>query len=167
LAVTPQSDAFGWTWLWRLSPLDGGAKTRLIIRNRIQAPPEMSNPATTFMLDAGGFVMEQRMIQGIKLRAEGGSEPVWMEAAEIALWLAALCCGLAAAGLFVFRQAWLRPLIVAVAAVLGLFILTFVQPPLWTRAILDTLLVCSVWWAYRSNRPHRLATPRMRAASPT
>jgi hypothetical protein len=167
LAATPQSDAFGWTWLWRVYPLDGGAKSRLVIRNRIQAPPEMSNPATTFMLDAGGFVMEQRMMRGIKLRAEGGSEPAWMEAAEIALWLAALSCGLAAAGLFVFRQAWLRPLTVAVAAVLGLFILTFVQPPLWTRAILDTLLVCSVWWAYQSNRPHRQATPRVQAASPT
>ena len=106
-------------------------------------------------------------MQGIMLRAEGGSEPAWMEAAEIALWLAALCCGLAAAGLFVFRRAWLRPLLVAAAAVMCLFILTFVQPPLWTRAILDTLLVWSVWWAYQSNRRHRLETPRLRKASST
>jgi hypothetical protein len=167
LAATPQSDAFGWTWLWRLYPLDGGAKTRLVIRNRIQAPREMSNPVATFMLDAGGFVMEQRMMRGIKLRAEGGYEPAWMEAAEIALWLAALCCGLVAAGLFVFRRAWLRPLIVAVAAVLALFILTFVQPPLWTRVALDTMLVCDGWWAYQSTRLHRLATPNVPAASPT
>jgi hypothetical protein len=165
LGATPQSDAFGWTWLWQLDPLDGGARTRLVIRNRIQAPPEMSNPAATFVLDAGGFVMEQRMIQGIKLRAEGGSEPAWMESAELALWLAALGCGLIAAWLFVFRPAWLRPLIVGVAAVLGLFMLTFVQPPLWTRILLDAALVYGVWLAYQGARPRRLAASRA-AASP-
>ena len=90
--------------------------------------------------------------------------PVWAVATT---FLPLAACGIAAAWLFVFRRAWLRPLIVAVAAVLGLFILTFVQPALWIRVILDTLLVCSVGGAYQSNRRHRLARPRVRTVSPT
>jgi hypothetical protein len=117
-------------------------------------------------MDIGGFVMQQRMLQGIRLRAEGGAEPWWMERAEICLWLAALLCGLIAAGLFIFRPAWLRPLVVAIAAVVTLFILTFFQPPIATRAMLDAALIGATWWAYRAAKTAQSAAPKMRAAAP-
>jgi hypothetical protein len=167
LAATPPDSAFGWTWLWRLYPLGDGARTRLVIRMRIQTPPEMSNPAASLILDTGGFVMQQRMMHGIMLRAEGGSEPAWMEGAEIVVWFLTLCCGLVAGGLFVLRRSWMRPLIVALAAVLGLFVLTFVQPPLWTRVALDAALLGGVWWAYGDTPTRRPVAPSVRAPSPT
>jgi hypothetical protein len=160
LAEATQPEIFGWTWLWQLEPIDGGAHTRMINRMRIQLPNAAANPVASFMMDIGGFVMQQRMLQGIKLRAEGGTEPWWMEQAEICLWLAALLCGLIAAGLFIFRPAWLRPLAVAIAAVVALFILTFVQPPIALRAVLDAALLGATWWAARPASSSQSAAPR-------
>jgi hypothetical protein len=166
LAESIHPETFGWTWLWQLEPADGGAHTRLINRMRIQLPDKAANPAASFMMNIGGFVMQQRMLQGIRLRAEGGSEPWWMERAEIGLWFTALLSGLVAAGLFIFRPVWLRPLAVAIAAVLALFILTFVQPPLMTRALLDAALIGAAWWAYHAAKPSESAASSVRAASP-
>ncbi len=166
LADATQPEVFGWTWLWQLDPIDGRAHTRMINRMRIQLPNEAANPVSSFMLDIGGFVMQQRMLQGIKLRAEGGVEPWWMERAEISLWLTAVLCGLIAAVLFVFRPAWRRPLAVASAAVVALFILTFVQPPIAVRVVLDAALIGATWWAYRAVKPSQSAAPRVHATSP-
>lgn len=166
MAGTSPASPFGWTWLWQIEPLDGGARTRLINRMRIQGAEGAMNPAMTFMMDIGGFVMEQRMMHGIKLRAEGGAEPAWAEGAEIALWLAALLCGLAAAALFVLRPAWRRALIVCLAAVATLFVLTFVQPALWMRAALDAALIAGAWQAYRVDRPAQFGAPAHAPLSP-
>ncbi len=149
-AVNPE--AFNWTWLWRLEPVDGGQHTRLVVRFGIQLPGADSNPVMTFFMDVGGFVMEQNMLQGIKTRAEGGSEPAWTEPAEIALWLAALLAGLAAGFVFFFQPGWSRPLAVAVAAVAALFALTFVQPELWLRLLIDVALFAGVAWAWEGRR---------------
>jgi hypothetical protein len=45
------------------------------------------------------------MIHGLKLRAEGGVEPAYLAALEIALWLTTLLVGLAVATLFLFQRA--------------------------------------------------------------
>ncbi len=145
-AVNPE--AFNWVWLWHLQPVDGGQHTRLVVHFGIQLPGADSNPVMTFMMDVGGFVMEQNMLQGIKTRAEGGSEPAWTEPAEIALWLAALLAGLAAGVLYLWRLDWTRSLTVATAAVVALFVLTFVQPELWVRLLIDLGLFAGVAWAW-------------------
>lgn len=152
LAEEVDPSVFGWAWLWHLSPVDGGARTRLIVRFAIQPPPGPGSPATALAMDLGGFVMEQRMLHGIKLRAEGWREPPWAEAAEIGLWAAALLCGLVAAGMFAARDSWQRPLGVAVAGVALLFALTFAQPPLWVRLTLDGALAAGLWWAAYDRR---------------
>jgi hypothetical protein len=164
LAATEQPAAFGWTWLWSLEPLNSGAQTRLVSRVRIQTPPEMTNPAASVMMDLGGFVMQQRLMHGIALRAEGGHEPVWMEGAEITIWCIALICGLVAGGLFVFRPGWQHPLAVGVAAIVVLFVLTFVQPPLWLRLLLDTGLLAGVWWAASAQAQERWTTSQIQTA---
>lgn len=142
-SITPVP--FLWVWGWFLEPVNGGAQTRLLVRFAIEVPAsEPDNPVIGFMLNAGGFVMQQNMLQGIKLRAEGQREPAWLELVEIALWFIALLCGLIAALLYLFQRAWLRPLVVATVAVVVLFLLTFVQPPLWVRFVLDLALVAGV-----------------------
>lgn len=156
LADAVKPEAFNWLWLWQLQPVDGGQHTRLIVRFGIQLPVAVSNPVMTFVMDIGGFVMEQNMLQGIKTRAEGGTEPAWTEPAEIGLWAVALLAGLAAAVLFVFKPGWQRPLIVSAAAVVALFVLTFVQPALWLRGLLDAGLLAALvwaWWQTRQQRP--------------
>jgi hypothetical protein len=149
-----------WIWLWRLSPIDGGAQTRLIVRCLIQLPPAAANPVQTGVISVGGFVMQQRMMHGLKLRAEGGVEPAYLEVVEIVLWLTTLLVGLAAAALFLFQREWRKPLALAVVSVVALVGLTFIQPDIWVRVLINAVLLIGAWWAYR---PAGQARPALRA----
>ena len=137
LAGVPE---LGWTWIWHLYPA-GQGETRLVVRMRIQLSPEMDSPAVGYVMDVGGFVMERRMMQGIKDRAEGQIDPASIEAIEIALWLLALASGLGGALLFLARKAWQIPLLIGVLALVSLLAFTFVQPPIWIRALVNGLLL--------------------------
>lgn len=148
LADSLDPQFFYWLWLWQVEPAGAGDQTRLLVRFGIDLPGEDSNPVMTFVMDIGGFVMEQRMLQGIKLRAEGGQEPAWMETAEIVAWFTALLAGLAATLGYLLRPNWRKPLAAAVAAVVALFVLTFVQPALWVRVVVDAVLLAGVVWAW-------------------
>lgn len=60
----------GWIWGFSLIP-DGGERTRLVIRNRWSSA--YGSPARSVMfwlLEPAAFVMEQRMLRGIRQRAE-------------------------------------------------------------------------------------------------
>ncbi|MGD8464511.1 MAG: hypothetical protein PVI09_11645, partial [Anaerolineae bacterium] len=130
----------GWTWIWHLYP-SAENETRLVVRTKIQPGEELNNPLIAYVMDVGGFVMERRMMQGIKDRAEGNLEPESIEVIEIALWLLALAAGLAGAVLFVRKSAWPLPLLVATGAVLALLVFTFLQPPIWIRVVVDAALL--------------------------
>lgn len=152
LSTAADPSLMQWTWIWRLDPIDDGQRTRLLVRFRIQLPTDADNPVLTGVMTAGGFVMQQRMLHGLKLRAEGGVEPVWMEAAEIGLWLTTLVLGLAAAVLYLTGADWRRPLGVATLAVAALVVMTFVQPDLWIRLAVIGMLVLALLWA-RQRQP--------------
>jgi hypothetical protein len=160
----------GWTWLWHLTPTADG-RTRLVIHLRTQPPVDPNAPPNPVIdavvgavVDLGGFVMEKAMLDGIKLRAEGGSEPAWIETAEIFLWLAALAAGAAAGWLYLTRPNWQRPLLVALLAVIVLFIFTYLQPALWLRVLIDLALFGGVAWAAEAKI---LSRPAKRALAPT
>jgi len=138
-SVTPE--AMTWIWLWYLQPINSGEQTRLIVRFAIKLPEGMDNPAAGFMMDVGGFVMENRMLQGIRTRAEGRVEPPWLETAEIAIWVGNLAIGLFAAYLFVTREKWQVPLLAAFLSVFSMFILTFAQPPILHRLMMLIVLI--------------------------
>jgi hypothetical protein len=71
----------------------------------IQAMEGGDNPIVSFFIGNGAFIMEQRMMNGIKAHAEGWVEPPYQEAVESVLWLIALLAGLAGAVLFITRRA--------------------------------------------------------------
>ncbi|MBI4926595.1 MAG: hypothetical protein HY835_02440 [Anaerolineae bacterium] len=137
-----------WTWVWKVIP-DGAQGTRLVNRLHIAVPPQADNPVLRYFISAGAFIMEHRMLHGIKLRAEGGSEPESIELLEMALWFLPFFTGLAAAGLFVFRsQRALLTLGLGLACVVWLVLLTEVQPALALRVVIDLALiggVAAVW----------------------
>ncbi len=138
-----------WTWIWSIEPA-GENQTRLVVHTRIQ-PPEMGGVSglVGFVINAGGFIMEQNMIQGLKLRAEGGSEFAGIEWVEIGLWLLALAAGLVCAVHFVRRGGWLA-LGIGLLCVVWLMVLTFVQPALGWRVLVDLMvLTAAVWTASR------------------
>jgi hypothetical protein len=103
------------------------------------------------------------MMEGIELRAEGRTEPEWIEVAEILLWLAALVAGLGAAVLFLTRPAWQAPLLLGLAALFTLLWFTIWQPSIWLRLLFDIALFVLLWWVAR--RARRSATTPSRSAA--
>jgi len=148
LAESIEPSPFLWIWCWYVEPTDEGATTRLISRFAIEVPAGAGeNPVMDFVLNVGGFVMHQNMMQSIKLRAEGQTEPAWIETLEIGLWLAALVSGLAAGIQYLIRKEWRWALVVAVLSILIIFVLTFVQPPILMRFLLDAGLIAGTVWS--------------------
>lgn len=64
--------AAGSTWQWHLRPTVGGA-TRLVVRQRLTYPPSLS--VLWHGTEPVAFVMERRMLLGIKTRAEASVRP--------------------------------------------------------------------------------------------
>jgi len=65
---TPVRDGTGATWQWVLRPIRGGAATRLISRQRNTHPDQQR--IMWRLIEPIGFVMERRMLLGIKERVE-------------------------------------------------------------------------------------------------
>jgi hypothetical protein len=62
------------TWQWVLRPIDAERRTRLVVRQRLSCPP--SQRLMWRVVEPIGFVMERRMLRGIKRRAERASGAV-------------------------------------------------------------------------------------------
>jgi hypothetical protein len=58
------------TWQWLLRPLDGGRITRLVARQRYSYPRRQS--VLWHLIEPIDFVMERRMLYGLRTRAETG-----------------------------------------------------------------------------------------------
>ena len=56
------------TWQWLLEPVDDGRRTRLIVRQRLTYSPNQS--VLWHVIEPLNFVMERKMLLGIKARAE-------------------------------------------------------------------------------------------------
>lgn len=67
IPATPEDMAS--TWQWVLHPVLNGRGTRLIARQRLSYPRRQS--ALWHLVEPVSFVMERRMLHGIKARAEG------------------------------------------------------------------------------------------------
>jgi hypothetical protein len=61
-------EEMGMTWQWLLRPVDDGRSTRLVARQRYSYPPGQS--VLWHLVEPVDFVMERRMLMGIKARAE-------------------------------------------------------------------------------------------------
>lgn len=132
--LAESTNEMGWTWLWYVEPIDE-THSRLIVRNHIQPVGEIDNPMIGTVITLGGFVMEQGMLRGIRDRVEGVSPPAPIEGVEIALWLAAFVACVIAALFTVTARDWKLALLIGVLGVISLFVFTFVQPDIWTRAL--------------------------------
>ncbi|CDZ89730.1 conserved hypothetical protein [Rhodococcus ruber] len=58
------------TWSWRLDPVDGGRRTRLVSRLQAAYRPTPSLPLTVALMELADFPMMRRMLLGIRERAE-------------------------------------------------------------------------------------------------
>ncbi len=133
-------DDAGLLWTWSLAPTADG-RTRLIVHMSIQIPGTEGNKAVEAAFNLATFMMERKMMDGIKLRAEGGSEADWVQVAEAILWFLTLGIGLVAARRFMTRPDWKISLAIGLAAILVLFGLVYLQPALWLRVLIDLALI--------------------------
>ena len=132
-----------WTFVFGLFP-EGENHTRLVVRESFD--PVFMPPAAVIALEIPDVVMELKMLDTLKARAEGRPISGLVTAAEIALWLAALAASLLAGWRFLRRPAWRRPLVIFVGGLVVLLLLTLLFLPLWLRGVLVLVLFAGLLW---------------------
>jgi hypothetical protein len=74
-AAAPGSPTGIATWQWHLRPTPDGRGTRLVARQRLSYPPKPGPSIMWHLVEPVAFVMERRMLRGIKQRAERDRRP--------------------------------------------------------------------------------------------
>ncbi len=138
-----------WTFVFGLFP-EGANQTRLVVRESFD--PAFMPPAAVIALEIPDVVMELKMLDTLKARAEGRPASGLVTASEISLWLAALATCLWAGGQFLNRAAWQQPLVIFLAGLVVLLLITVLFLPLWLRGLLVAALYIGVTW--RRNEYH-------------
>lgn len=141
--ATDESGQPVWTFVFGLFP-EGENRTRLVVRESFN--PAFMPTAAVVGLEIPDVVMELKMLDTLKARAEGRPASGLVTAAEIGLWLAALVASLWAGWQFLTRPAWQRPLALFVAGLVIILLITFLFIPLGLRGLLvATLFVGLIW----------------------
>ncbi len=141
--ATDESGEPVWTFVFGLFP-EGENHTRLVVRESFN--PAFMPPAAVIALEIPDVVMELKMLETLKARAEGRPASGLVTASEIGLWLAALAISLTAGWQFLTRPAWQRPLVIFAGGLVVLLLITFLFLPLWLRGLLVTALFAALVW---------------------
>ncbi len=161
LAVASDKLPMRWSWLWYIEALDSGS-SRLIVRHRIALPADAPKGIINTVF-AAGYVMERGMLLGIQARAEGTPPAAGEELLGAVLWLLVFGMGVTCAVRFVRVADGYHNLGVGIEAVIVLFVLTFVQPPMLVRVILVLMVAAGLFITLAPKalrqRIHRLITP--------
>jgi hypothetical protein len=137
---TPVGQPTDGTWAFVLQPIDA-ASTRLFVRGRAAAARSAAQRAfDRLVFEPAHFVMERKMMEGIKARAEGGAGSPATDVLEVVLFAVCFALFVGAAVRVVRWPTARRSLTVILAAGLAFQLLTFVQPP-W---IVGFLIVVSL-----------------------
>lgn len=152
-----------WTWLWYVEPVSADT-SRLIVRHRIAfpfgAPKGLVNAVFTT-----GYVMERGMILGIQSRAEGRLPFAGEELLGALIWLLVFGMGVACAQRFVRVPDGYHALGVGLEAIVVLFVLTYLQPPMLVRVVLLLAVAAGVFIAFRRGQFRRWMSARSAAGA--
>ncbi|HEY6877996.1 MAG TPA: hypothetical protein VI299_08245, partial [Polyangiales bacterium] len=128
------------SWAFILRPIDAHS-TRLIVRGRGTAQHDTVRRAfDVFVFEPAHFMMEHKMMDGIKARAEGRHGSALTDALELVMYASCFFLFCTAAIRLVRWPIARRWVLVIVSAGLAFQLLTFLQPP-W---IVGLLLVGSL-----------------------
>jgi hypothetical protein len=138
---TPAQAPVDGSWSFIVEPV-GSDRSRLVIRSRAAGGlPLMPAVLTAALFDPAHYVMERRMMEVLKARAEGQPVSTARDNLQVVLWavtfLAWLCAGVA---IVLRRQPW-RRLAVFLAAGLVFQLLTLTQPSPWLGVPLVLLVL--------------------------
>ena len=125
---TPPSAPEDGSWSFVLEPA-GDSATRLLVRGRGAGGRSLLGVAfDRSVFEPVHFVMERRMMIGIKQLAEGSDRGRFLNHLQVGLWVVAFCLIVVAVVRVLRRERWRRPLVGFVAAAAVFQILTFGQP---------------------------------------
>jgi hypothetical protein len=145
------------TWVFSMVPLEDGS-TRLIIRTRYAYKPNLKNIIIWRVItEMAHFVMERKMMLGIKQRVEGTLGPQSHDVVQVVLWMVTFLFLIIALVASFLRRIWVQPLAVAfVAAAIFLFLI-LKQPSIVIGIFLDLGLIMLLVWAIISPQMNQIS----------
>ncbi len=149
---TSPDDPEDGSWSFALEPT-GDSTTRLLIRGR--GAPGRSLLGTAFdrsMFEPIHFMMERRMMIGVKQLAEGGDRDRLLNHIHIAIWTITFALFITSSVMVLRRREWTRPLVGFVASALIFQVQTLAQPDVIVEGAMTLALVFWLWWNRGSNR---------------
>jgi hypothetical protein len=148
------------TWAFVLERR-GPGETRFIVRGRSgrrDAAPRLAQWLfERLVFEPMHFVMERRMLIGLKERAEGSTPDPRRDLAEAASWIVALLVAIVAALVVLLRGSWGRAWALFLGAGLSLLVLPLERPPLELSLAAAAVLLAAVAWAILAGRRKRPA----------
>jgi len=149
VAGTPPTGPEDGSWSFVLEPVDAST-TRLLIRGRGASGRSLLGVAfDRSIFEPIHFMMERRMMIGIKQLSEGSSRGRILNHVHVAFFALALLFIVVATVQVLRRRLWGRPLAGFIAAAVVFQILTLGQPPLAAGAALLVLVAGILWWPPR------------------
>jgi hypothetical protein len=134
------------SWSFVVEPVDEST-SRILVRGRGAAGRSLLGTAfDQSIFEPAHFVMERRMLIGIKDLAETGNRARNENHVNVVLWMIVLGLFVTAAIKLLRDPDWRRPLAGLLASAAVFQILTFLQPPL-IIAFLLVGMVCAVLWS--------------------
>ena len=141
------------TWAFVLEP-SGAQETRFIVRGRAGhrgvSPPRVQRLFELLVFEPMHFVMERRMLLGLKERAEGSRLSPSADLCEVLTWMVSLAVLLMTGVATLARRAWGRAAALFIGAGLSLLVLPLARPPLPQALAAAVVLLAAVPWALRS-----------------
>jgi hypothetical protein len=139
------------SWTFVLEPVDKGA-TRLLIRGRMAPGRALGwRIFDRLVFEPAHFVMERRMMLGLKQLAEGRPRSRAENHVQTALWVLAFVLVITAVILAGRNHFWLRGVAGVVAATAVFQILTLGQPSIGAGILLLGIVVLTLPWKKYSN----------------
>ncbi len=149
---TPLSEPPDGTWAFVVEPIDA-ATSRLVVRGRARGHLGLLGAAfDRGIFEPVHFVMERKMLEGIKARAEGRHVSEAADDTQVVLWVVTFAAFVAAGALALAGRRFRRRIGCFLAAGLVFQLLTLGQPSLVVAIPLVLALGAAVWvpWGSRS-----------------
>ncbi len=141
------------SWQFVLVPVNDST-TRLLVRGR--GAPGRSLLGVAFdraVFEPMHFVMEKRMMIGIKQLAEQGTRHRTANHVQVVLWFVTFAIFVVGLASVFVKIAWKRALTGTVAAAIVFQVLTLGQPPLDVGILLVLIVATLLWWPVRPGSP--------------
>jgi hypothetical protein len=137
------------TWAFIVQPVDAHTSRFVVRSNGTPSPSLLGAAFEGAIFEPIHFVMERKMMDGVKVRAEGGRPSEAEDDAIVILWTMTFALFVSSLILFLAGRDPRRRLVTLVAAASAFAFLTLAQPPVAASAVIVLALGAAVFWPRR------------------